>query len=84
MKLTLSKKSYSAKFINIINSKDRYVIAFGSRGSGKTHHIMLKLLLLSFLDEYNIYPNVYTKKVKEFHDFIKNYIINFGNPERQL
>jgi len=36
----------------------------------------LKSPLDMILDEYNIYPNVYTKKVKEFHDFIKNYIIN--------
>lgn len=75
MKLTLSNKSYSAKFINIINSKDRYVIAFGSRGSGKTHHIMLKLLLLSFLDEYNhiLYVNKEFRHIKsqQYADFKK-------------
>ena len=51
--MTVDSSVYSAHFYDLLTSNDRYIIAFGSRVSGKTHHIIMKLLLLSFKNEYN-------------------------------
>lgn len=39
---------YSKAFVNVLLSKHRYLILFGGRGSGKTNHIILKLLSATF------------------------------------
>lgn len=45
MKITLTKDAYSSKFEDVIYSHDRYIIAFGGRGSSKTDSFYLKYLL---------------------------------------
>lgn len=80
MKLVrIERTQYSEKFIPILESNHRYIVAFGGRGSGKTNHIILKLLALTFLEEHiNI---VYCRHEKTtlrdttFRDII-NYIKN--------
>ena len=75
----IERNQYSSKFIPIIESNHRYIVAFGGRGSGKTNHIILKLLALTFLNEHiNI---VYCRHEKTtlrdttFQDIV-NYIKN--------
>jgi phage terminase large subunit len=52
MKITLDKSAYSSKFHNIIHSWDRYIIAYGGRGSGKTDSFYIKYLLSLFEPYY--------------------------------
>jgi phage terminase large subunit len=52
MKITLDRSAYSAKFHNIIHSWDRYLIAAGGRGSGKTDSFFIKYLLSLFEPYY--------------------------------
>lgn len=65
--------TYSSHFYDLLTSNDRYIIAYGSRGSGKTHHIIMKLLLESFKPEYNhiLYVN------KEFRHIQKQQFAEF-------
>ena len=80
MKLVrIERNQYSKSFIPILESNHRYLVAFGGRGSGKTNHIILKLLALTFLNEHiNI---VYCRHEKTtlrdttFRDIV-NYIKN--------
>ena len=53
IKVDVKPEWYSKHFLEFLKSKQRYQILYGGRGSGKTHHIILKLILLSFLQEYN-------------------------------
>lgn len=53
MAIKLRESAYSSHFLELLHTDKRYVIAFGGRGSGKTFHIVLKLLLKSFEDKYN-------------------------------
>jgi phage terminase large subunit len=52
MKITLDPSAYSSKFYDVIHSWDRYIIAYGSRGSGKTESLLLKYLLSLFEPYY--------------------------------
>lgn len=52
MQITLNSSAYSTKFHNIIHSWDRYIIAYGGRGSGKTDSFYLKYLLSLFEPYY--------------------------------
>ena len=81
----IERNQYSSKFIPIIESNHRYIVAFGGRGSGKTNHIILKLLALTFLNEHiNI---VYCRHEKTtlrdttFQDIV-NYI-KVTNPDKR-
>lgn len=47
-KLRLRREWYSRAFAPVLRSKKRYLILFGGRGSGKTRHIILKLLAATF------------------------------------
>ena len=78
--MTVDSSVYSAHFYDLLTSNDRYIIAFGSRGSGKTHHIIMKLLLLSFKNEYNhvLYVN------KEFRHIQKQQFSEFKKVAKQL
>ena len=78
--MTVDSSVYSAHFYDLLTSNDRYIIAFGSRGSGKTHHIIMKLLLLSFKNEYNhiLYVN------KEFSHIQKQQFSEFKKVAKQL
>ena len=67
-KFNLKKEWYSRHFLDFMKSKNRYQILFGGRGSGKTHHIILKLIAISFLTQYN--HIVYVNKI--FGDIRKN------------
>lgn len=73
--MILHEDSYSAHFYDLLLSKARYVFAFGGRGSGKTHHIILKLLLASFSKEYQhiVYVNKEFSNIKkaQYKDFKK-------------
>jgi phage terminase large subunit len=59
MAIILEESAYSSHFLELLNTDKRYVIAYGGRGSGKTYHIVLKLLLKSFESQYNhiVYVN---------------------------
>lgn len=50
--IKIDKSAYSSKFYDIIYSHDRYIIAFGGRGSGKTDSFYLKYLLELFQPYY--------------------------------
>ena len=52
MKISLNDSAYSAKFENVIYSHDRYIVAYGGRGSGKTDSFYLKYLLELFQPYY--------------------------------
>jgi hypothetical protein len=67
-KFNLKREWYSKHFLDFMKSKNRYQILFGGRGSGKTHHIILKLIAISFLTDYN--HIVYVNKI--FGDIRKN------------
>jgi len=73
--LILPKNKRSSHFVELLKTTARYVIAFGGRGSGKTHHIIIKLLLRSFLKDYNqiIYVNKEFRHIKtqQFADIKK-------------
>ena len=75
MEIVLPAHKYSSAFRGLLLTDSRYVIAFGGRGSGKTHHIMLKLLLKSFEAEYNhiLYVNQEFRHIKtqQYSDFKK-------------
>lgn len=66
MVINLKRSRYSGSFKELLTTAKRYVIAYGSRGSGKTHHIVLKLLLESFKPEYNhiLYINKEFRHIK--------------------
>lgn len=67
-KFKIKREWYSEHFKTFLKSKNRYQILFGGRGGGKTHNIILKLIAISFLNEYN--HIVYVNKV--FGDIRKN------------
>lgn len=75
MEIILKPTKYSSHFKELLLSDKRYIIAYGSRGSGKTHHIILKLLLLSFRSEYNhiLYVNKEFRhiKIQQYAEFKK-------------
>lgn len=75
MDYEIKRTAYSVSFKEFILSDKRYQILYGSRGSGKTHHIVLKLLSLSFLSEYNhiLYINKEFRHIKsqQFAEFKK-------------
>ena len=75
MEIDIKKTAYSTHFRDFLLSEKRYQILFGSRGSGKTHHIVLKLLILSFLSEYNhiLYINKEFRHIRtqQFSEFKK-------------
>ncbi len=48
MKIKLNKGAYSEHFKECLTSKARLMILFGGRGSGKTDHVITKLILDSF------------------------------------
>lgn len=52
MQIKLTDSAYSSKFHDIIHSWDRYIIAYGGRGSGKTDSFYLKYLLSLFEPYY--------------------------------
>lgn len=52
MQIKIDDSAYSKKFHEIIYSWDRYIIAYGGRGSGKTDSFFLKYLLSLFEPYY--------------------------------
>lgn len=52
MKIRLDPSAYSSKFHNIIHSWDRYLVAYGGRGSGKTDSFFIKYLVSLFEPYY--------------------------------
>lgn len=52
MQIKLDDSAYSSKFYDIIHSWDRYIIAYGGRGSGKTDSFFIKYLLELFEPYY--------------------------------
>lgn len=71
----LKPTKYSKHFKDVLLCTNRYVICYGSRGSGKTHHIILKLILESFKPDYNhiLYINKEFRHIKsqQFAEFKK-------------
>jgi hypothetical protein len=52
LEINLKRSSYSEHFKPLFNSNSRLVILFGGRGSGKTDHAVMKLILDSFSLKY--------------------------------
>ena len=52
MRITIDDSAYSSKFHDIIHSWDRYLIAYGGRGSSKTDSFYFKYLLSLFEPYY--------------------------------
>lgn len=52
MQIRIDHSAYSAKFHDILHSWDRYVIAYGGRGSGKTDTFFLKYIVSLFEPYY--------------------------------
>ncbi len=52
MQINLNRKAYSEKFKEVFTTKARLVCLFGGRGSGKTDHVIMKLVLDSFQLKY--------------------------------
>jgi PBSX family phage terminase large subunit len=80
MDIDIKKTAYSSNFRDFLISEKRYQILFGSRGSGKTHQIVLKLLIESFKSNYNhiLYINkefrhIRTQQFAEFKKVAKQY-----------
>jgi len=48
----IPRKFYSKAFIPVLESKHRYVVCFGSRGTSKTTMIILKLIMESFAPKH--------------------------------
>ena len=75
MKVFIKKEWYSKSFKDFLIQRKRYQVLYGGRGSGKTHHIITKLLLISFETKYNhiIYVNQVFRHIKkaQFADFKK-------------
>lgn len=73
--IELKKSRYSSHFRDVLLSEQRYVIAYGGRASGKTFHIVLKLLLASFEKQYNhiLYVNKEFRhiKIQQYAEFKK-------------
>lgn len=74
-KFKIKREWYSEHFKTFLGSKNRYQILWGGRGGGKTHNIILKLVAISFLNEYNhiIYVNKVLGDIRknQFKDIIK-------------
>lgn len=62
MNLVIDQSSYSTKFHNILHSWDRYLIAYGGRGSGKTDTFYIKWLVSLFEPYY--FRLLYVNQVK--------------------
>ncbi len=64
--MIIESNVYSEHFYSLLETDKRYVVAYGSRGSGKTYHIILKLLARSFKKEYNhiLYINKEFRHIK--------------------
>ncbi len=75
MDITIKPSVYSKHFKELLTNDSRYTILLGSRGSGKTFHIIFKLLLKSFESKYNhiLYVNKEFRHIKtqQFADFKK-------------
>lgn len=76
--LTIPRRLFSKHFLDVLESKQRYVILCGGRGSSKTYTIMLKLFLLTFSNEkHNIYysrdtwENVRKKTFVDMYNFLE-------------
>lgn len=52
MRIKVDHTAYSSHFHNVLYSWDRYIVAFGGRGSGKTDTFYLKYLLALFEPYY--------------------------------
>lgn len=52
MRIKLDQSAYSSHFHNVIHSWDRYIIAYGGRGSSKTDSFLLKYLISLFEPYY--------------------------------
>lgn len=52
MQIKLDPSAYSSKFYDVIHSWDRYIIAYGGRGSSKTESFFIKYLIELFEPYY--------------------------------
>jgi len=66
MSYKLPNTYISSHFYELAKTKARYVVAFGGRGSGKTHAIALKLLIIALASYYNkvLYVNKEFRHIK--------------------
>jgi phage terminase large subunit len=78
--IIIKKELISKHFENVILSKDRYLVAFGGRGSGKTKHLYLKYIFESF--QTNHFTLLYVNK--EFTNIRDQQYLGFKNTIRDL
>lgn len=78
--IKIDKSAYSSKFYDIIYSHDRYIIAFGGRGSGKTDSFYLKYLLELFQPYY--FKLAYINK--EFRNIRDNQYAGFKRVAKRI
>ena len=66
-KFVIKSTWYSKAFKNFLSQSKRYQVLYGGRGSGKTHHIIVKLVVLSFETNYNhiLYVNQVFRHIKK-------------------
>lgn len=66
-KFVIKSTWYSTSFKNFLRQTKRYQVLYGGRGSGKTHHIIVKLIVLSFATNYNhiLYVNQVFRHIKK-------------------
>ena len=79
MKVKIQRNQYSSHFKDVLLSEHRYLVCFGSRGSGKTNHIILKLLSLTYLSEHinivycrNEKTTIRDTTFKDIYNYIEN------------
>jgi len=66
-KFVIKSTWYSKAFKDFLSQSKRYQVLYGGRGSGKTHHIIVKLVVLSFETNYNhiLYVNQVFRHIKK-------------------
>jgi len=78
--LKIDSKTISSHFKDIILSKNRYVIAFGGRGAGKTRHLYTKYIYESFESKH--FALLYVNK--EFRNIRDQQYLGFKNTIKDL
>lgn len=78
--LKIKKETISSKFAELILSKNRYIVAFGGRGSGKTRHFYMKYIYESFESKH--FALLYVNK--EFRNIRDQQFLGFKNTIKDL
>lgn len=69
MKLNIDKSFFNEAYLPLLNNTDRFVVLFGSAGSGKSHFIVQKMILKALK-----YPNRKILVIRKVQNTIRNSI----------